>query len=170
MQTYTPDFQQAQFSPETENLYCPTSQTGRADACMQEKSLQDDTTLNETLQAFKDAYAQKHAELLSLADVVAAESQLVKKSVIVTGFAAGAAAVFACFCWLIFNGALAITLHHSGVHYLINCGILLAINAVMAIVAFAVAKDAYKHISLMPAFHALRGQVPDGSESGRSSS
>ena len=66
MQTYTPDFQQASYSPETENLYCPTSHSGRADACMQEKTLQDDTTLDETIQAFKDAYAQKHAEWLDL--------------------------------------------------------------------------------------------------------
>ena len=132
MQTYTPDFQQATYSPETENLYCPTSPSGRADACMQEKDLQDDTTIEETVQAFKDAYAQKHAEWLSLADVVAAETNLVKKSVVVTGFAAGAAAVFACFCWLIINVAIALTLHQSGLHYLLTCSILLVICSICA--------------------------------------
>ncbi len=170
MQTYTPDFQQAAFSPETENLYCPTSHTGRADACLQEKTLQDDTTLDQTIQAFKDAYAQKHAEWLDLADVVAAESQLVKKSAIVTGFAAGAAAMFGCFCWIIINITVALAMHEAGIHYLITCTTLLIINGVLAATAFAVAKDAYKHITLMPAFHALRGQIPDGSEDSRSSS
>ena len=119
---------------------------------------------------FKDAYAQKHAEWLDLADVVAAESQLVKKSAIVTGFAAGAAAMFGCFCWLIVNIAGALVMHHLGIHYLITCAALLVVNGVFSAIAFAIAKDAYKHITLMPAFHALRGQIPDGSDRSRSSS
>lgn len=159
MQTSTPDFQQATFSPETENLYCPTSVTGRVDACSQ-----DDTTLNETLTTFKDAYRYKYAECLRLADVVAAETTLVKKSLLVTGLAAGAVAVFACFCWLIINVAIALTLNEAGAHYLVSCGVLLTLNSALALYTFAIAKDAFRHITLMPVFHALRSQIPDGSD------
>ncbi len=164
-QTIQPDFRQAAFSPETENMYCPTSSTGRADACRAEKTPEDDTTVTDTIQAFKDTYAHKYNEMLALADVVAAESALVKKSAVVTAFSAGAAAVFGCFCWLILNVTLAIVCYQAGIHYLLITLGLLVINGGLGVLAVKVARDAYQHISLMPVFNSLMGQVPDGSES-----
>ncbi|MCU7555856.1 hypothetical protein OCL06_14795 [Alteromonas sp. ASW11-19] len=163
-QLIQPDFRQASFSPETENMYCPTSSTGRADACRAEKTPEDDTTVSDTIQAFKDTYAQKYDEMLALADVVAAESALVKKSAVVTGLSAGAAAVLGCFCWLIVNITLAIACYQAGIHYLLITTGLLLINGGLGVFAVKVARDAYKHMSLMPVFNSLMGQIPNGKE------
>lgn len=159
MTVQTPDFQQAKFTPETENLYCPTSPTGRAVTCEKDKDFQDEATLKETYQSVKDAIAQKEAQLDAMIDVVGAEANLVKKSTVITIVSLVATFTFACFCWLVVNGTLAVGLAQAGWHYLTIGFILLLINAIPAVIGFTVVQEAYPRISLRPAFDAMLGRA-----------
>jgi len=155
----SPNFLQASFSPETENMYCPISPTGRAGACKEDKDYQDEATIREAYQSVKDALHQKEAQLVALADVVGAETNLVKKSVVVTGIALLATFTFACCCWLIINVTLAVGLAKADWHYVTIGLTLLAINGTMAAAGLNVAQDGYKRISFRPALNALQGMA-----------
>jgi len=101
---------------------------------------------------------QKQQELTALADLSAAEVNIAKRSIIVTGIATLAAFVFACFCWLIANIGIALTLHHFDVHNGVTALIVFLINLGLAAGAFLIAKQSYAYITLMPAIHTfLRG-------------
>lgn len=138
---------------------CPSSDTGRAEDCSQTKDEYDDTSITETIASIKIAFAQKQKEFFALSDVVAAETELVKKSFLVTAMSTLAAFTCACFCWLIVNVAIGIALYFSDLGLLWICAVLLLINLLLAGFALKVAKDAYQHLTLMPTFEALVGQV-----------
>ena len=154
-------------SPDTTNVgqddsdahYNPESSADRVGSCPDEKSLEDDATLRETIDALKMALAQKQQEFLALSDVVAAETSLVKKSLVVTALSTLAAFVFACFGWLVLNWAMAISLMDADFHYGFITLIVFVVNIALSICAFKVAKDAYRHLTLMPVFRTLCGQI-----------
>jgi hypothetical protein len=101
---------------------------------------------------------QKQEELTALADLSAAEVNIAKRSIVVTGIATLAGFVFSCFCWLIANISLALTLHHYAVHNGITALIVFILNLILAVVAFLIANQSYRYITLMPAIHTfLRG-------------
>lgn len=138
---------------------CPASETGRAEACSDEKDEYDDASFEETIASVKHALAHKQAEFFALTDVVAAETGLVKKSLIVTAISTLAAFTFACCCWLVVNIALGTALFKLGLGLLAISGIILIVNLVLAGVALKIAKDAYRHITLMPMFEAMVGHA-----------
>ncbi len=138
---------------------CPSSESGRADDCSENKDEYDDASLSDTIESVKNAFAHKQKEFFALSDVVAAESDLVKKSFVVTAMSTLAAFTFACCCWLVVNMAIGIVLYKFGVGLLPISGVVLAINLALALFALKVAKDAYRHLTLMPTFEAMVGQV-----------
>ena len=144
-------------TPSNDDTYCPTSDTGRAADCSEENHYEDDASLDEAISAFQWAILQKQEEFFVLGDVVAAEVNVAKKSIIVTGLSTLAAFVFACFCWLIINIFMVVGLHHAGVHFAIIAAVALCLNGACAYFAFRIAKQTYRYISLMPALHALLG-------------
>lgn len=101
---------------------------------------------------------QKQQELTALADLSAAEVNIAKRSIVVTAMATLAAFVFACFCWLIANIGIALTLHHFGAHNGLTAFIVFVINLGLAVGAFMIARQSYAYITIMPAIHTfLRG-------------
>ncbi len=119
---------------------------------------ESDPSLDDLITNAQWVIFQKQQELTALADLSAAEVNIAKRSVIVTGIATLAAFVFACFCWLIANIGIALTLHHYGVHNGLTALIVFGINLGLAVGAFMIAKQSYAYITLMPAIHTfLRG-------------
>ncbi|QJR82309.1 hypothetical protein CA267_016910 [Alteromonas pelagimontana] len=159
MSTNKEQFHNAAYGSNETNPYCPASDTGRADSCADEKRPDDDATFKETLNAFKNVYAQKKAEVEALSEVMAAETELVKKSLVVTALSLLASFTFACCCWLVINVALGIALHHAGLHFAWSSLVLIIINGCLAAFAFTVAKNAYKHLTFMPIVRAFIGKA-----------
>ena len=130
---------------------------------------ESDPSLDDLITNAQWVIFQKQQELTALADLSAAEVNIAKRSIIVTGIATLAAFVFACFCWLIANIGIALALHHYGVHNGLTALIVFVINLGLAVGAFMIARQSYAYITLMPAIHTfLRGigieNKPSGEE------
>ena len=149
----------ADVPPPDSDPSCPASETGRAEACSDDKDEYDDASISETIESVKSALAHKQSEFFALTDVVAAETDLVKKSFIVTAMSTLAAFTFACCCWLVINVALGTALFKLGMGILGISGIIFVLNLVLAGFALKIAKDAYSYITLMPMFEAMVGQA-----------
>lgn len=120
-----------------------------------ETSDESDPSLDDMITNAQWVLYQKQQELIALADLTAAEVNVARQSVVVTGISILASFVFACFCWLIANIGIAITLHHFNVHNGITALIVFVLNLALAVAAFAIARNAYRYISLMPAVRTL---------------
>ncbi|GGW90054.1 hypothetical protein [Alteromonas halophila] len=150
---------EADMPPPDSDPDCPASDTGRAESCSEDKDQYDDASLDETIAAVKAALAHKQHEFFALSDVVAAETALVKKSLLVTAISTMAAFTFACCCWLAVNAALGVLLFHAGLGMLAISAALFVLNGLFAVFALHVARGAYRHITLMPMFQAMVGHA-----------
>ena len=138
----------AAYGPDIRDPYCASSDSGHAEACRQDAT-DDAPSVKELLSAVEDAAQQKKQEWLTLADVVAAQTQVVKKSILVTVLATLAAFTFCCCAWLALNAALVIGLNQTGAPLILTIGLSAGINLILAYGGFRIAKSAYEHISFM---------------------
>ncbi|MCW8108254.1 hypothetical protein OPS25_07080 [Alteromonas ponticola] len=139
--------------------YCPASKTGRASDCSEETSLYDEASLSRTIEVAKNAFALKKQELEAVGEVVAAETELFKKSAIITVASLAAAFIFTCFSWIALNVLLALGLVDLGLHYLVAVAIVLGLNIGVVVFALVIANHTYKRVSLRPIFEALLGKA-----------
>jgi len=119
---------------------------------------QPDITLDEVVAAVSDLIEAKKLQFSAQWELVGAEAKLLRQSVLVTALATLAAFAFGCVCWLILNAASAILLAKAGLHAALVAGILLLINGLLMYMAWRVAKDAFKHISINPLVAAVKGE------------
>ncbi|MCW8090284.1 hypothetical protein [Alteromonas sp. ASW11-130] len=154
-----PQLNKTPYSADVKDPYCPSSETGRASDCREEKSLYDEASITRTIEVAKNAFELKKKEFAAVGEVVAAETELVKKSTIVTIASLAAAFIFSCFSWIALNIILALGLVDLGVHYLLSGTIVFLLNVSVVIFALVVAKNTYKRISLRPIFEALFGNA-----------
>ncbi|WP_133175121.1 hypothetical protein [Salinimonas sediminis] len=153
------DFARASFRPERPVSFCPTSDTGWASDCSKDVTWQDDTTFSDAKTAFQDLFSHKKDQFHALQHVVAAETNLVKKSLIVSVVGLAGAFVLACFCWLIINATMGIALDRADVPLWLTMLILLGINAIGITICVKAVKESYRHISLMPIIRAATGEA-----------
>ena len=119
---------------------------------------QPDITLDEVIGAVSDLIEAKKLQFSAQWEMVGAEAKLLRQSVLVTALATLATFAFGCVCWLIINAASAVLLAKAGLHAALVAGILLLLNGLLMFIAWRVAKDAFKHISINPLVAAVKGE------------
>lgn len=117
-----------------------------------------DVTLDEVVNTVTDLLEAKKLQFTAQWQLIGAEAKLLRQSVLVTALATLATFAFACVCWLIVNGASAVLLAKAGLHAALIALILLAVNGMLMWLAWRVAQDAFKHISVNPLINAVKGQ------------
>lgn len=117
-----------------------------------------EVTLDEVVNAVTDLLDAKKLQFMAQWQLVGAEAKLLKQSVLVTALATLATFAFACVCWLILNVASAALLAKAGLHATLIAFILLTVNGFLMLLAWRVAQDAFKHISVNPLVNAVKGQ------------
>lgn len=125
-----------------------------------------DTTLEETLSSLRWLAMEKKEEYQALVELLGAEVNVAKKSALVSILATLAAFVFCCFCWLVINLFITVGLHKLDMHFAPIALIVFSLNAIFAGFGFAVARDTYRRISLMPACRILMSAIGFGSTKG----
>ncbi|GGF67081.1 hypothetical protein [Alteromonas lipolytica] len=118
---------------------------------------QDDISVEEVVAAITDLIEAKKLQFSAQWALVGAEAKLLRQSVLVTVLATLAALGFACVCWLIINATAAVMLGNMGLHPALIALILLLLNGVLMMMAWRVARDAFRHISLNPIVAAAKG-------------
>ncbi|MEG3768348.1 hypothetical protein [Alteromonas sp. 14N.309.X.WAT.G.H12] len=136
-----------------DNTNSPASDTGRADS-----DYGQEPSLEEVLQSAKFAFGQKQSEVAALSEWIGCEVKLAQKSLIIMSLATLGAFVFACFCWLVINLAIAIGFHKAGLHFSLIALITFMLNLVAAFGAFSLARNAYQHVTLMPTLRVILAQ------------
>ena len=124
---------------------------------------QPDITLDEVVAAVSDLIEAKKLQFSAQWELVGAEAKLLRQSVLVTALATLATFAFGCVCWFIVNAASAVLLAKAGLHAALVAGILLLVNGMLMFMAWRVAKDAFKHISINPLVAAVKGEPEEGS-------
>ena len=124
---------------------------------------QPDITLDEVIAAVTDLIEAKKLQFSAQWELVGAEAKLLRQSVLVTALATLATFAFGCVCWLILNAASAVLLAKAGLHAAVVAGILLLVNGLLMFMAWRVAKDAFKHISINPLVAAVKGEPEESS-------
>lgn len=153
------DFSTASFRPHGPVSLGPTRDSGWVLACVTEPSAYEDTTLSDTIDAFKEMFSAKRTQWTALSEVVAAETALAKKSLIVTCVGLGGAFVLSCICWVIINAAIGVALDRAGLHLLVTTLILLALNGAIIAICVKAVLEGYKRITVMPIWRAITGQA-----------
>ncbi|NMH61227.1 hypothetical protein [Alteromonas ponticola] len=151
--------QQPPYSADEKDPHCPASDTGRASDCNEETSIYDEASIARTIEVAKNAFELKKQELQAVGEVVAAETELLKKSTVITVASLVTAFVFSCFSWIAINVLLGMGLVDLGLHYLLSGAIVFALNVSVVIFALIVAHNMTKRISLRPIFEALLGKA-----------
>ena len=130
---------------------------------------QPDITLDEVVAAVSDLIEAKKLQFSAQWEMLGAEAKLLRQAVLVTALATLAMFAFGCVCWLILNTATAVLLAKAGIHAAFVAGILLLVNGLLMYVAWRVAKDAFKHISINPLVAAVKGEPEEGSDKAQQS-
>lgn len=123
---------------------------------------QPDITVDEVVSTFSDLIEAKKLQFSAQWSLVGAEASLLRQSVLVTVMATLATFAFGCVCWLIINAASAVLLAKAGLHAATVAGLLLLCNGLLMVVAWSVAKSAFKHISITPLIDAVKGTPASG--------
>tara|TARA_B100001057_G_C22616227_1_gene858582 strand:- start:208 stop:714 length:507 start_codon:yes stop_codon:yes gene_type:complete len=134
-----------------------------------EQAPQPDITLDEVVAAVSDLIEAKKLQFSAQWEMVGAEAKLLRQSVLVTALATLATFAFGCVCWLILNAASAVLLAKAGLHAAVVAGILLLVNGLLMFLAWRVANDAFKHISINPLVAAIKGEPEEGSDKAQQS-
>jgi len=121
---------------------------------------QDDISIQEVIDTFSDLITAKKLQWQAQWSLVTAEARVLRQSVLVTVLATLATFAFACGCWLIINVTAAVLLSANDVHPALIGFLLLSVNGALMAFAWLTAKQAFKHLTLVPLFNACRGE-PD---------
>lgn len=105
-----------------------------------------DPSFSTIIDAFHEAITQRKAQGLAFLELTNSELMLIKKSFFVTVFAGLAAFAVGTVCWLIVNIALGSVMHVFGLHYVAISFLLLAINAITAVLLFKLAQNAFGYL------------------------
>ena len=125
-----------------------------------------DITIDEVVAAVTDLVEAKKLQFSAQWALVVAEAKLLRQSLLVTMLATLATFAFGCVCWLIINAATAAILSNAGLHSAWIAAILLGVNGMLMFIAWRIAKDAFKHISVNPLIAAVKGaSTTSGDES-----
>jgi len=119
--------------------------------------------------AVSDLIEAKKLQFSAQWEMLGAEAKLLRQSVLVTALATLATFAFGCVCWLILNAASAVLLAKAGLHAAVVAGILLLVNGLLMFLAWRVANDAFKHISIKPLVAAIKGEPEEGSDKAQQS-
>lgn len=119
-----------------------------------------DASLAKTIKSLSELLATGQEQLHAQYSVVAAEVVLLKKSAIVLVLALLTAFMLCSCAWLVINVGAAALLSEAGFATGVITLIILALNLVLAYIAFGVAKQAYRRFSLTSLLKSLVGKIP----------